>query len=139
MWRHVPRVAAGLTVQGGLELVAAVAILLGAADSDAQPPASFYDFVLLRVAPWCLLPAGALKALAGRRNRAFRGRALGLVALWSAVPSAVVWACAPSGLALLAFGLIVYRQPSAREAFALGESGKTPAEVGALLGPLQSD
>ena len=68
MWRHVPRVATALTIQGGLELVAALVILFGAGDSDAAAPTSSYDVLLLRVAPYSVMPAGALKALAASRR-----------------------------------------------------------------------
>jgi hypothetical protein len=132
MWRHVPWVANGLTVQGGLELLTAGLLLLGAMDSDSTPPSTLYDTILLRVAPGFLLAAGSLKALAGWRNRGFRGRALGLVALWSAVPAGVAWMCSPSGLALLVYGSIVYHDRTSRRAFALGDGGKTLDEVIAL-------
>ena len=42
-WRWIPRVANGLTVQGGLELVMAFALLAGAMDSDTKAPSSLYD------------------------------------------------------------------------------------------------
>jgi hypothetical protein len=133
MWRHVPRVAGLLTLQGGLELVVAVVLLLGAADSDTRPPAALYDIFLLRIAPWGLLVTGSLKALAGRRNRSFRDRRLGALALWSGVPSSAVGVCAPSALALLVYGNHVYRDATSRYAFLLGESGKATDEVAALM------
>lgn len=129
MWRQIPWVANGLTVQGGLELLTGFVLLSGAADSDTGPPTGFYDVFLYQVAPWCLLATGALKALAARRNRRFRGRGFGLLALWSGVASGLVWMCAPSGLVLLIFGSIVYRDRTSREAFALGESGELPEQV----------
>lgn len=53
------------------------------------------------------LVGGGLKTFAASKNRLFRGHGIGVVALWSAVPTAVVCPCAPSGLALLAYGSIV--------------------------------
>jgi len=136
MWRQIPWVANGLTVQGGLELIVGLALLLGASDSDTRAPTTFYGLVLLRVAPWLLLVGGGLKTFAAGRNRRFRGRGLGVLALWSVVPTtAVVWFCAPSGLALLVYGSIVYRHRMSQEAFALGENGKSAEEVSALLRP----
>lgn len=126
MWRHIRWVANGLTLQGGLELVLGLALLLGAADSDAGAPATLYERWLHGAAPPLLVACGSLKAFAASRNRRFRGRVVGLAALWSAIPSATVWACAPSGLALLVYGTIVYRDRTSREAFALGESGQAP-------------
>lgn len=134
MWRHIPKVANGLTLQGGLELLLGLVLLIGGADSDAKPPESLYERALLGVSPPLLLVGGSLKAYAASRNRRFVGHRLGLVALWSSLPTAAVWFCAPTGLSLLVYGTVVYRETSSREAFALGESGKTPDEVRDLLG-----
>jgi hypothetical protein len=133
MWRRILWVANGLTVQGGLELLTALALLLGATDSDTKPPAGLHEVVLLRVGPAILLVGGSLKAFAAVRNRRFRGRGIGLVALWSAVPTAIVWLCAPTGLALLAYGNIVYADRTSREAFACGDKGMCPEDVVGLL------
>ncbi len=135
MWRQIPWVANGLTVQGGIELILGLALLLGASDSDTRAPTTFSGLVLLRGAPWLFLVGGGLKTFAARRNRRFRGRGLGVLALWSAVPTAVAWFCAPSGLALLVYGSIVYRHRTSREAFALGENGKSAEDISALLRP----
>lgn len=128
-WRRIPRVATGLTVQGGLELVMAFALLAGAMDSDTKAPSSLYDGLMLRVAPPLLLLGGALKAFAAARNRRFRSRGIGLMALWSALPTALVWLCAPTGLALFGYGIIVYGDPTSREAFALGDKSMSPQEI----------
>lgn len=135
MWRRIPWVANGLTVQGGLELILACALLLGAMDSDTQLPTAPYDVLLARFGPPCLLLCGGLKALAAAQNRRFRNRGVGLAALWSAVPTALVWMCAPTGLALLVFGMIVYHDQASRDAFALGDKGMSPEEVAHTLGP----
>jgi hypothetical protein len=134
MWRQIPWVANGLTLQGGLELVCGLALLLGGADSDARMPATFFEQWLHGAGPPVLLACGSLKALAANRNRLFRGPRLGVAALWSAIPTATVLPCAPSGLALLVYGSIVYRDRMSRQAFALGESGKGPQDVVAALG-----
>jgi hypothetical protein len=138
MWRHIPRVANGLTLQGGLELLLGVAFLIGGADSDAnQRDSLLYQRAVTGVGPPLLVVGGSLKAFAANRNRRFVGRKLGLVALWSALPTATVWMCAPTGLALLAYGVTVYRDKRSREAFSLGESGKTVEEIHTLLVPQQ--
>jgi hypothetical protein len=133
MWRQIPWVAQGLTLQGALELFGGVALFVVGTDSDTGPPTTTYQRWLLAAGPPLLLVCGAVKAFAAMRNRRFRGRRIGIVALWSAVPSAVAWFCAPSGLALLVYGSIVYRDRLSREAFALGESGKSPQEVSDML------
>ena len=139
MWRHIARVAAGLTVQGGLELLLGLALLIAGADSDAKPLESLYERAVLGMGPALLIAGGCLKAYAARRNRRFVGHRLGLVALCSSLLTATVWFCAPTGLALLAYGTVVYRDASSRQAFALGESGKTPDEVRALLAARQKN
>lgn len=58
-----------------------------------------------------LLAAAALKVTAGLRNHAYRSRSLGLVALASGVVSLLTCACAPTGLALLVYGVRVYARP----------------------------
>jgi hypothetical protein len=138
MWRQIPWVANGLTLQAGLELLAAVALLAGGSEPDSRRPTTTYGLILLHVAPWCLLATGSLKAFAARRNRAFRGRGLGLVALWSGLPSSVVWMCAPSALALLLWGALVYRDVTSLLAFTLGERGYPPAEVIVAMKRLES-
>jgi len=134
MWRHIANVASGLTVQGGLELLLGFVLLIAGADSDAKPPESLYERAVQGIGPPLLVFGGGLKAYAARSNRRFVGHRLGLVALWSSLLTATVWFCAPTGLALLAYGIVVYRDARSRQAFALGESGKTQDEVRALLG-----
>jgi hypothetical protein len=129
VWRQIPWVAQGLTLQGAFELFGGLALFVVGTDSDTRPPTTDYERWLFAAGPPLLLVGGAVKAFAAMRNRRFRGRRLGIVALWSAVPTAVAWPCAPSGLALLVYGSIVYRDRVSREAFALGESGKSPEEV----------
>jgi hypothetical protein len=133
MWRHIPWVANGLTVQGALEMVAALAVLVGGSDSDTRAPSTLYGTLLQYVAPPVLLIFGGLKAFAANRTRRFRGRRIGLAGLWSAIPTAWVWLCAPSGLALLIYGLLVLRDRTVHHAFALGDSGKSVEEVVAIL------
>jgi hypothetical protein len=133
MWRHIPWVANGLTVQGALEMVAALALLVGGSDSDTRAPTTLFGALLHYLAPPVLLICGGLKAFAANRTRCFRGRRIGLAGLWSAIPTAWVWLCAPSGLALLIYGLVVYRDRRSRKAFALGESGRSVEEVTAMM------
>lgn len=132
-WRQIHWVANALTIQGGLEIVLGLALALGAADSDTRVATTAFEILLARVAPWTLILGGSLKAFAARRNRKYRGRRVGLAALWSAVPLALGCVCAPTGLALLIYGSLVYADPIAREAFALGESGMPPDEIEATL------
>lgn len=133
MWRQIPWVANGLTLQGGLELLYAFVLLVGGSDSDAKPPETFHERLFLHLGPPLLFACGSLKAYAARRTRQFRNRTFGLVALWSALLSGVVLPCAPSGLALLIYGSLVCRHPTSRRAFALGADGRSMAEIATVL------
>lgn len=59
----------------------------------------------------------ALKIVAGAVNYEYRNRGLGLVALALTTLSVVTVCCAPSALVLLIYGLVVYLNPAARQAF----------------------
>ena len=133
MWRQVPWVADGMTVQGGLELVFAVVLLIVGVDSDTKPPETLYQKMLMGIGPLILLCGGGLKTFAASRNRRYRNRQLGLVALSLGVATAMVWLCAPTGLALLVYGSFVYRHPASRRAFEMGSQGRTLAEITASL------
>jgi hypothetical protein len=133
MWRRIRWVANGLTVQGGLELLVAFALLMGAMDSDTKAPANPYESVAFGIGPYVLLAGGALKTFAASRNRRFRSRGIGVAALWSGLPTALVWVCAPTGVALLVFGIIVYADPTSREAFELAGKGAGPEEIARVL------
>jgi hypothetical protein len=134
MWRQIPWVANALTLQGGIEMLGGVALLLVGLDSETQAPSSFYQRWLLHAGPAALLVCGGLKAFAANRNRRFRGRGVGVAALWSAVPTATVWPCLPTALAILVYGSIVYRHPTSRQAFELGENGTSPQDIASALG-----
>ena len=118
MEKRIPWIATGLTVQGGLEMLGGLAILFALSDSDTRAPQTAYEMALQRFGPPILIAGGGLKAYAGRRNRHFRGRRIGIAALWSAIPTAILLPCAPTGLTLLVYGILVYRDPTARQAFA---------------------
>ena len=110
----IRRVAILLVVQGVGEAALGLvylAFLLSArrAETVALLPAGMAGMVSgLAV---LLLAAAALKITAGLRNHAYRSRPLGLVALASGVVSLLTCACAPTGLALLVYGMRVYSRP----------------------------
>ena len=62
---------------------------------------------------------------AGISNLGFQSYMFGIVALLSGLSSIYTWFCAPTALALLILGLIVYLQSDTREAFQQGEAGKS--------------
>ncbi len=65
---------------------------------------------------------GLLQLYAGIRNLSLKGRTLGIIALISGCVSVLTCYCAPTSIALLVYGLIIYLNPSAQEAFRLGEN-----------------
>jgi hypothetical protein len=76
------------------------------------------------------LMAGAiLKLFAGYRNYRFRGRTLGMVAMFSGLVTVFGCFCFPTALALLIYGLIVYLDQQTVYAFQLGDQGQTPEQI----------
>jgi hypothetical protein len=111
-----------LIVQGVAELAVVALTLLFSSDTvsgrlrgSETRAFAFYYFLIL----WLLvLPCGLVKVVAGIRNRSFRARPLGYVALSSALPTAITVLCAPSGLAIMVYGFVAYNLPDAKDAFA---------------------
>jgi hypothetical protein len=87
-------------------------------------------YVLLGVVA---LIAGVLKIVAGVRNLKYRGKVLGIVALASGVATIFTCYCAPTAIALLVYGLIVYLNADVGRAFAMGEQGMTPDQIKAAF------
>jgi hypothetical protein len=147
---HVPIVAILMMVQGGLEVLMALYMLVlgilmpvfvagqGAgqpAPPQGPPPAmvgwAMGGFYLVIGAS--LLAGAVLKLIAGYRNYRFRGRILGFVALFSGLATLLTCICFPTALGLLIYGLIVYLDQQTIYAFQLGEQGKSPEQVKADL------
>lgn len=134
MTARVQTVAVLLIVQGALEvalglMLSGMGLLLAAGWAGAPfslravPAESAVAFTIL--GPTLLL-AGGLKAVYGIQNHRYRGRLGGIVALASGALSLPSCCCAPSALALLAYGVYVYLSPEARRAFQMGEQGLSP-------------
>lgn len=75
-----------------------------------------------------LIPS-ILHIWAGILNLSFQAHTFGIIALFSGLLSSVSVFCAPTGLALLVLGLIVYLQSDTREAFQQAEAGKSPEAI----------
>lgn len=142
MAARVQTVAVLMIVQGALELalglmLSGAGLLLATGWSAAPfslrsvPAESALAFTVLGPA---LLVVGGLKAVYGIRNHRYRGRLGGIVALASGGLSLPSCCCAPSALALLAYGLSVYLSPEARRAFQMGEQGLSPEWILASRG-----
>jgi hypothetical protein len=117
---HLRAVATLLMVQGVLEILAGIGALITApglaARRAGQVPA---DMILAFTVGLGILLflCGGLKLVAGFQNRRLRGRTLGHVALLSAIPTVCTGWCAPSGLATMIYGLVIYSRPEVRAAF----------------------
>jgi hypothetical protein len=147
--KRVPLVSILLMVQGGLEIavgimlaVLAVAIYVmkdspGMQQNFPQPQQGSpnnVDIPLVLTALYLgvgvsMLALGNLKALAGWKNRNYRGRVLGICALLSSPLSFLTCYCLPTGIALMIYGISVYRNADVKEAFILGEQGYAPEQI----------
>jgi hypothetical protein len=112
----IRRVAVLLMIQGLAEIVLGLvygAFVISARRDEAVAlglvPREMVGVVTVLAA--LLVAGGLLKLAAGIRNHAYRDRTLGLVALASSVVSLPTCVCAPTGIALLAYGLRVYARP----------------------------
>jgi hypothetical protein len=85
-----------------------------------------------------LISIAVLRLVAAYRNFYFKGRVLGLVAMSVGLLSMLTCYCAPTSIAVLIYGLIVYQNPAVRAAFAWGEEGRTPAEIYAQFMPYRA-
>jgi hypothetical protein len=138
---HVRTVAILMIVQGSLELLAAaglvvMAVLIPAtlgqmphqAEMPNQPAIWIMPVVYGGLAAAALL-ASVLHLVAGFRNYRFRGRTLGIVALACGMLTIATCYCLPTAAALGVYGLIVYLNQEAAEAFRMGQSGREPSEI----------
>lgn len=131
--RHAKAVATLLIIQGVAELGVALVLLLSSGTlsgraSDAERGAFlFYYLIAVGI---LVLPCALAKIAAGVQNRRLCGRTLGYVALLSALPSAITMWCAPTGLVIMAYGLIAYGRPEVKEAFEAGEAAPSGRPLG---------
>ena len=141
---HVRVVAILMLVQGGLELLAAIGIGVMAAvlphmmqldlqhtKNPPQFPPNFFGFLtaLYGGAAAVALLAGLLHLAAGLQNYRFRGRVLGIVALAGGMLTFFTCYCLPTAIGLGVYGLIVYLNGEATDAFCMGESGCSADEI----------
>ena len=146
---QVPLLAILMMVQGGLELLyAAFMLVMGVVmlismrnippnpQGGPQGPLMVGAPVIINVVYLALgallLTVGILKLAAGFRNYRYRGRTLGLVALFSGLAAVFSCYCFPTGLLLLIYGLIVYFDQQTAYAFELGARAKARADQGVL-------
>jgi hypothetical protein len=141
MVHHVRVVAILMIVQAALELVAAVGLgalavfmpmlLRQMPNQPAGPDQSVIWVLPLMYGGMAAaaLASGVLHLVAGLRNYRFRGRTFGIVALSCGMLSVLTCYCLPTAVALAVYGLIVYLNAEASEAFRMGQAGCEPAQI----------
>lgn len=146
-WVQQVRVVAILNcVQGGLELLLGlflsgmgifVALMMQAERNNPNfrgnnaPPAGmewilgggYIAFGLI------IMAAAILRFYAGFQNFRYRGRILGIVSFVCGLVSMLACYCAPTGIAMLIYGLIVYLNPAVQAAFVMGEQGMKTDDI----------
>jgi len=142
--RHVRVVAILMLVQGVAELLAGIGlgafavampqIILQTQKDMPQPPDMPQQmFWILTLTYGGMAAAGIVAAVlhlaAGLRNYQFRGRTFGIVALAGGMVSAFTCYCLPTAIGFGIYGLIVYLNSSATEAFRMGDSGRSATEI----------
>jgi hypothetical protein len=115
---------------------------MGAANQPpgaAGPPPEMLTFmtVLYLVMGIPVLLAGALRIVAAWSNFHYRGRTLGILSMVLGMGSALSCYCAPTGIALLVYGLIVYLNPAVKMAFAMGAEGIPAGQILATFVPFR--
>ncbi|MHB8972444.1 MAG: hypothetical protein ACYC3X_21240 [Pirellulaceae bacterium] len=146
MVRHVPIVAILMIVQGVLETLAGLGLVVigcalptilqvNARTEGAGPPAVPPEEMLWVVAAVygglgiVMLVAAGLHVFAGIRNARFRSRTLGLCALFGGMVTVFTCYCLPTAICLMVYGLYTYLNPETTQAFAMGEAGRTKEEI----------
>jgi uncharacterized membrane protein HdeD (DUF308 family) len=82
-----------------------------------------------------VLISGVLRIIAAIKNYRFRGRTLGLVSIIAGVGSMFTCYCAPTAIALLVYGLMLYMNHAVRAAFQMGQQGQSAEQILAAFNP----
>lgn len=84
-----------------------------------------------------ILIAGVLRIFAAYRSYKFTGRGLAIASLVVGAATCMTCYCAPTSIALLVYGLIVYCNPEVTAAFAMRKQGHSPDQILAAFNPYQ--
>jgi hypothetical protein len=76
-----------------------------------------------------VLGIGALHVISGIQCMRFRGRTLAIATLFCNIPVLMTCYCAPTGIGITVYGLIVLFQNDVAQAFAMAAQGATVAEI----------
>jgi hypothetical protein len=130
MARHIRIVSVLLIIHAALLLILGVVFLGMAAmiEAEFRSMARRVDtpevlWIGMGGAGVGVLTVAVIQLVAGIKGLRVRGRALGLVALFSNLMILSTCYCLPTGLGLMIYGLIVYYSSSATRAFAAVEAG----------------
>jgi hypothetical protein len=85
-----------------------------------------------------LLISGLVRIVAGIQNFRFRGRVLGIVSFCLGLVSMLGCYCAPTSIAVLVYGLMVYLNPAVVAAFEMGQQGMNGNSILASFAAPQS-
>lgn len=135
-------------VQGGLEIMMALVLLLGAVGLplENRQQNKFPDeetlwivFAAFVISGLVVMFVGALRILAGLKNWNFRGRTLAIASLVVGIaPSMLSCYCAPTSLTILIYGLTVLMHPSVEEAFRMAAKGASAEQIVYDFSPYRS-
>jgi hypothetical protein len=152
-WVSQTRIVAILNmVQGGLELPVGLMyvglafffpaiVKLDQANNpnfrNEAPPEEmiWFLFAVYMTIGVCVILSGVLRLWAGFSNYRFRGRMLGIVSLVLGMVSVFSCYCAPTGLAILIYGLIVLLNTAVKMAFDMGDQGMSTDQILAAFMP----
>lgn len=111
-----------------------------AAEADGPPPEQMMWMVggIYLVIGIVVLICGILRIVAGIQNYRFKCRTLGFVALIVGMAPVFTCYCAPTAIALLVFGLIIFLDPAVKAAFEMARQGRTTDQILAAFTPYQS-
>jgi hypothetical protein len=122
----------GLVAFGLLDVLAGLAAVVIGGFAFASPlPTMQASFILF--GGLFLVGIGGLRFVAGIRNRKYRGRTLGVVALSLSFLDPLCWHCLGVPQVLSVLGLVAYLGAQGTQAFAWGEAGEPAEEVESRL------
>ena len=79
--------------------------------------------------------SGVLRIVAAVKNYRYRGRTIGLVSIIVGMASMFTCYCAPTAVALLVYGLMLYLNNAVRSAFQMAEQGYSVEQILAAFNP----
>jgi hypothetical protein len=140
MVQQVPLVGILMMVHGGMvSLMGLLYAVLGPTmffavqmDKSARPDDKTIISVMSIAYIGCgllVLVIGVLHLIAGFQCMRFRTRMLVMTTLFCNIPLLFTCYCAPTGVAMAVYGLIVMFQPDVAEAFAMAARGASPDQI----------